>query len=117
MIGAYGHDDRVDAYPALLAEIETKDPVHTTICVLTDKEEIGSDGVTGMQSMYAVSYTHLMYTMYAQNRGWTLEVLNLNETELGVHAQQAVGKQGGFLAAGTAADLHDDVFAVVHVLG
>ena len=35
----------------------------------------------------------------------------------GVHAQQAVGKQGGFLAAGTAADLHDDVFAVVHVLG
>ena len=50
MIGAYGHDDRVDAYPALLAEIETKDPVHTTICVLTDKEEIGSDGVTGMQS-------------------------------------------------------------------
>ena len=35
----------------------------------------------------------------------------------GVHAQQAVGKQGGFLAAVTAADLHDDVFAVVHVLG
>ena len=35
----------------------------------------------------------------------------------GVHAQQAVGKQSSFLAAGTAADLHDDVFAVVHVLG
>ena len=56
MIGAYGHDDRVDAYPALLAEIETKDPVHTTICVLTDKEEIGSDGVTGMQSMYVFHF-------------------------------------------------------------
>ena len=50
MVGSYGHDDRVDAYPALMAEIETKDPVHTTVCVLTDKEEIGSDGVTGMQS-------------------------------------------------------------------
>ena len=50
MVGGYGHDDRVDAYPALMAEIETKDPVHTTVCVLTDKEEIGSDGVTGMQS-------------------------------------------------------------------
>ena len=50
MVGGYGHDDRVDAYPALMAEIETKDPMHTTVCVLTDKEEIGSDGVTGMQS-------------------------------------------------------------------
>ena len=35
----------------------------------------------------------------------------------GVHAQQAVGKQSSFLAAGAAAYLHDDVFAVVHVLG
>ena len=56
MVGGYGHDDRVDAYPALMAEIETKDPVHTTVCVLTDKEEIGSDGVTGMQSMYAFHF-------------------------------------------------------------
>ena len=40
MVGGYGHDDRVDAYPALMAEIETKDPVHTTVCVLTDKEEM-----------------------------------------------------------------------------
>ena len=60
MIGAYGHEDRVDAYPALLAEIETKDPVHTTICVLTDKEEIGSDGVTGMQSMYVFHFMQLL---------------------------------------------------------
>ena len=60
MIGAYGHDDRVDAYPALLAEIETKDPVHTTICVLTDKEEIGSDGVTGMQSMYVFHFMQML---------------------------------------------------------
>ena len=50
MVGGYGHDDRVDAYPALMAEIETKNPAYTTVCVLTDKEEIGSDGVTGMQS-------------------------------------------------------------------
>ena len=56
LIGAYGHDDRVDAYPALMAEIETKNPAFTTVCVLTDKEEIGSDGVTGMQSMYAFHF-------------------------------------------------------------
>ena len=56
MIGGYGHDDRVDAYPALMAEIATKDPAFTTVCVLTDKEEIGSDGVTGMQSMYVFHF-------------------------------------------------------------
>ncbi len=56
MVGGYGHDDRVDAYPALMAEIETKTPTYTTVCVLTDKEEIGSDGVTGMQSMYAFHF-------------------------------------------------------------
>ena len=56
LLGAYGHDDRVDAYHALMAEIETKNPAYTTVCVLTDKEEIGSDGVTGMQSMYAFHF-------------------------------------------------------------
>ena len=56
MVGGYGHDDRVDAYPALVAEIETKNPAYTTVCILTDKEEIGSDGVTGMQSMYAFHF-------------------------------------------------------------
>ena len=56
MIGSYGHDDRVDAYPALMAEIETKDPAYTTFCVLTDKEETGSDGVTGLNSMYTFHF-------------------------------------------------------------
>lgn len=56
MIGAYGHDDRVDAYPALMAEIEVRHPAHTTVCILTDKEEVGSDGVTGMNSMYAYHF-------------------------------------------------------------
>lgn len=56
MIGAYGHDDRVDAYPALMAEIRTEHPAHTTVCVLTDKEEVGSDGVTGMNGEYAYAF-------------------------------------------------------------
>ena len=60
MVGGYGHDDRVDAYPALMAEIETKNPAYTTVCVLTDKEEIGSDGVTGMQSMYVFHFLQLL---------------------------------------------------------
>lgn len=56
MIGAYGHDDRVDAYPALMAEITTVSPAYTTVCVLTDKEEVGSDGVTGLNSMYTFHF-------------------------------------------------------------
>lgn len=48
LIGAYGQDDRVCAYTALTAEIATKNPANTTICVLCDKEEIGSDGVSGL---------------------------------------------------------------------
>ena len=56
MIGAYGHDDRVDAYPALMAEMTTVSPAYTTVCVLTDKEEVGSDGVTGLNSMYTFHF-------------------------------------------------------------
>lgn len=52
MIGSYGHDDRVCAYPLLMAAIDCKAPVHTTVTVLTDKEEIGSDGNTGLLSSY-----------------------------------------------------------------
>ncbi len=50
LIGAYGHDDRVCAYPALSAIIECADSEHTLMCILADKEEVGSDGNTGMQA-------------------------------------------------------------------
>lgn len=50
MISAYGHDDRVCAYPSITAMIDNEDTLHTTMCLLVDKEETGSDGVTGMQS-------------------------------------------------------------------
>ena len=56
LIGAYGQDDRVCAYTALMAEIETQNPPYTTITVLTDKEEIGSAGNTGMNSAYLRHY-------------------------------------------------------------
>ncbi|HIR03584.1 MAG TPA: aminopeptidase [Candidatus Scatovicinus merdipullorum] len=50
MIGGYGHDDRVCAYPALMAALHCKTPKNTVVTVLVDKEETGSDGNTGMQS-------------------------------------------------------------------
>ena len=52
MIGAYGHDDRVCAYPALTAILETEHPAYTAVTILADKEEIGSEGNTGMQAAY-----------------------------------------------------------------
>ncbi|MCI8843552.1 MAG: aminopeptidase [Oscillospiraceae bacterium] len=50
MIGAYGHDDRVCAYACLAPLLALDAPEHTAFCLLADKEEIGSEGVTGMQS-------------------------------------------------------------------
>lgn len=53
MVGAYGHDDRVCAYPAATALMSIEGtPKTTSVCLLVDKEEIGSDGVTGMQSRF-----------------------------------------------------------------
>lgn len=49
LVGAYGHDDRVCAYPALRAILDAADSEHTLMCILADKEEIGSEGDTGMQ--------------------------------------------------------------------
>ena len=53
LIGGYGHDDRVCSYPAMQAIFSVEDaPEYTAITVLTDKEETGSDGNTGLNSSY-----------------------------------------------------------------
>lgn len=52
MIGSYGHDDRVCAYTALSATLDCENPKHTVVTILTDKEETGSDGNTGLCSAY-----------------------------------------------------------------
>ena len=52
LIGAYGHDDRVCGYAALKALLDLGPPCRTAVCVLADKEEIGSEGVSGMQSAF-----------------------------------------------------------------
>ncbi len=50
LIGAYGHDDRVCSYPALTALFDDNSSERTVMVILADKEEIGSVGITGMQS-------------------------------------------------------------------
>ena len=54
LIASYGHDDRVCSYPALTALIDNPDSKQTVMVVLADKEEIGSVGITGMQSAFLV---------------------------------------------------------------
>lgn len=50
LIGSYGHDDRVCAYPSLMAILTTEGCNKTALCILTDKEEVGSMGNTGAKS-------------------------------------------------------------------
>ena len=50
LIGSYGHDDRVCAYPSLMAILTTEACDKTAVCILTDKEEVGSMGNTGAKS-------------------------------------------------------------------
>ncbi|MBQ3000230.1 MAG: aminopeptidase [Oscillospiraceae bacterium] len=50
LLGAYGHDDRVCAYAEIEPLLTMDIPTHTAVCILADKEEIGSVGISGMQS-------------------------------------------------------------------
>ena len=63
MIGAYGHDDRVCAYPAVMAAIDNEAPDYTIMSVLTDKEETGSDGNTGLNSSYMAYFINYLAAM------------------------------------------------------
>ena len=63
MIGSYGHDDRVCAYPAVMAALDAENPDYTIMSVLTDKEETGSDGNTGLNSAYMEYFINYLAAM------------------------------------------------------
>lgn len=65
-IGAYGHDDRVCAYPAVMAALDCVKPSHTLVTVLTDKEEIGSEGNTGLNSEYLFYFIDDLAAIYGE---------------------------------------------------
>ena len=69
LIGGYGHDDRVCAYAELRALLDTEAPERTCVCLLVDKEEIGSEGVTGMQGHF---FEHFIEAL-CQAEGTTVE--------------------------------------------
>ena len=67
LIAGYGHDDRVCAYPSMAAVMDFEGtPAYTVCAVLTDKEEIGSVGATGMDSMY---FENIMAELVANIKG------------------------------------------------
>lgn len=67
MIGGYGQDDRVCAFPALKALFELGTPERTSICLLTDKEEIGSTGNTGAQSTLLSDFLAYLCSLAGDN--------------------------------------------------
>ena len=58
MLAAYGHDDRVCAYNEIAPMLELNNPKHTAVCLLADKEEIGSVGISGMHSFAFETFMH-----------------------------------------------------------
>lgn len=67
LIGAYGQDDRVCAYTAIMADIAATHPTHTTVTVLADKEEVGSEGNTGLNSDFVRHYLEYLAEMEGLN--------------------------------------------------
>lgn len=66
MILGYGHDDRVCAYPSMMAVLDYEGtPDYTLCCIITDKEEIGSVGATGMASHYLENTVAELYACTA----------------------------------------------------
>ena len=72
MIGSYGHDDRVCAYPALRAILSLNTPKTTAITILADKEETGSDGNTGMNSYWLKYFIYDLAKMQGADEHRTL---------------------------------------------
>jgi len=62
MVGGYGQDDKVCAYPSLTAFLSVKDPEYASCLVLADKEETGSFGISGMQSAFFSSFINELIT-------------------------------------------------------
>ncbi len=73
MIGSYGHDDRVCAYTSFMAAVDCEDPEFTCVTVMADKEEIGSEGNTGMASNFLLNFIDDLAACYGEKAHRVLE--------------------------------------------
>ncbi len=67
MVAGYGHDDRVCAYTSLAAVLDVSNVEYTSCCILVDKEEVGSPGATGAQSLYFENTVAEMLALNGKN--------------------------------------------------
>lgn len=81
LVSGYGHDDRVCAYGGLRAFFEAKEPEYASIAVLVDREEIGSEGVTGATSNFIADFiSELIYLENGQhNENYLRDSLSLSK--------------------------------------
>ena len=82
MVAGYGQDDRICAYTSLRAILDTEKPAKTAICILADKEEIGSMGNTGMESHVFDTFISELLNKTNENRPNLLEKVFCNSRML-----------------------------------
>lgn len=90
MIGAYGQDDRICAYTSLIAALETENPVRTALCLFVDKEEIGSTGNTGLQSLIIENLTAELLHKAGKSDYYTVRKTLANSSALSADVNSAV---------------------------
>jgi aspartyl aminopeptidase len=91
MIGAYGHDDRSCAYAALFAALRCADevPDKSCVCLLTDKEEVGSMGNTGAESRFFENFLACLCEINGDATGASLRRLLNNSAMLSADVNAA----------------------------
>ena len=67
MVAGYGHDDRCCAYTSLKATLDIENPEYTACCILVDKEEVGSIGATGAQSLFFENTVAKLFALLGDN--------------------------------------------------
>ena len=82
LVAGYGQDDRVCAYNSLMAILQVQNPLKTAICILSDKEEIGSMGNTGMESHVFDTFVSDLLNLKGENRPNLLDKVFCNSKML-----------------------------------
>ena len=109
MVAGYGQDDRVCAYTAIRALLDTKMPEKTAVCILSDKEEIGSMGNTGMESLVFDYFISEILNKTGENRPDLIRKVFCNSRMLSsdvdagydpIYASVSDTKNAGYLGKG-----------------
>lgn len=111
MVAGYGQDDRVCAYTAIRGLLDTKEPAKTAVCILSDKEEIGSMGNTGMESLVFDYFISELLNKTGENRPDLIRKVFKNSKMLSsdvdagydpIYASVSDAKNAGYLGKGIA---------------